>query len=365
MIYRVGKSGYNFSVAKRKKPVVAYSDVEVQENLPYTNVLYPRHGAFIAFRETQDSTIYLCECSKGAVVNYIELRSMREYRFPDELRAYTLSASHFPDLLVQQLISENVPRKELLGRVPFQSNLCHKCNKAMPSRRFTDETYGTLFRQNYGWYIEQKWFEFGISRIWYDSLPDKYPADIRDILTELILLRRATEDAHKQWLGSDDPALTKDKNSISNSPEAINYRRLWFSQEPLKKQLADFVENSTRDDFGYKHIGEAWISETALYGIVKKLFPENIVERHYRPDWLKGLELDIFLPEYKLGIEYQGQQHFTPMGHWGGELKFKELQQRDVAKKKYCKENRVKLIEFKYDEPLDERNVRAKLKTYL
>jgi len=32
--------------------------------------------------------------------------------------------------------------------------------------------------------------------------------------------------------------------------------------------------------------------------------------RHYRPDFLQGLELDIFIDELKIGMEYQGIQHF-------------------------------------------------------
>lgn len=34
---------------------------------------------------------------------------------------------------------------------------------------------------------------------------------------------------------------------------------------------------------------------------------------NYRPNWLGGLEIDIFFPELKLAIEFQGDQHYVPV----------------------------------------------------
>ena len=77
--------------------------------------------------------------------------------------------------------------------------------------------------------------------------------------------------------------------------------------------------------------------------------------------WLEGLELDIFIPELDLGIEYQGVQHFKPVEHWGGMEALKELQVRDKKKRQLCQSLGIGLIYFKHDEDLSNESVSAKL----
>jgi hypothetical protein len=83
--------------------------------------------------------------------------------------------------------------------------------------------------------------------------------------------------------------------------------------------------------------GETWTSETSLFYIIKSLFPTHFIRRHYRPEFLQGLELDIFIEELKIGIEYQGIQHFQPIEHWGGKIAYLKLIERDARRKKYVK----------------------------
>ncbi|NMQ18390.1 hypothetical protein E4P82_03755 [Candidatus Competibacter phosphatis] len=53
--------------------------------------------------------------------------------------------------------------------------------------------------------------------------------------------------------------------------------------------------------------------------IVQVLFPSLEVVHHYRGKELEGLEIDVWIPKLKIGIEYQGIQHFNVIKHWGGE----------------------------------------------
>ncbi len=76
--------------------------------------------------------------------------------------------------------------------------------------------------------------------------------------------------------------------------------------------------------------------------------------RHHRPDWLEGLELDIFVPSLNLGFEYQGQQHFHPVEIWGGSKGLEDLQERDAHKAKLCGTYGIDLIAIDYTEPLTE-----------
>lgn len=60
-------------------------------------------------------------------------------------------------------------------------------------------------------------------------------------------------------------------------------------------------------------------------------------------------------------IEYNGQQHYIPVKHFGGELKLKEQQQRDSDLRKYCSENNIHLLEIKYDS----KNIEEEIKNFL
>lgn len=64
------------------------------------------------------------------------------------------------------------------------------------------------------------------------------------------------------------------------------------------------------------------------------------------------LKFDFYLKEYNLCIEYQGPQHYMPIEKFGGEDAFKKQQKRDEEKRKYCKLNKISLLEIKYDIPL-------------
>jgi hypothetical protein len=99
------------------------------------------------------------------------------------------------------------------------------------------------------------------------------------------------------------------------------------------------------------------VSETLLYQIVSRLVRPERVLRHFRPDWLEGLELDLYLPDRRLAIEYQGQQHFYPIAAWGGIGALKGLRRRDAKKARACQQNGVRLVTFDYTEPLTDDHV--------
>lgn len=138
-----------------------------------------------------------------------------------------------------------------------------------------------------------------------------------------------------------------------------------FSQNFSQDKEYREIENEVREQFGYPKIGEKWISETILYKIVRILFPSLEVIHHYRGKELEGLEIDVWMPELKVGIEYQGVQHFEVIEHWGGIDGLRKRSANDKKKKILCKSLGYNLIEFRYDENLTEDKLRKKLEPYL
>lgn len=83
-------------------------------------------------------------------------------------------------------------------------------------------------------------------------------------------------------------------------------------------------------------------------GVYNKLIEYGFaVERQKTFDWLKHkghLFLDFFLPEYNIAIEVMGEQHFVPIGMFGGQKFLDEQHVRDNEKLLKCKENGIKMF---------------------
>ena len=108
--------------------------------------------------------------------------------------------------------------------------------------------------------------------------------------------------------------------------------------------------------------GRVWRCEEKVFSILKELFPDNIIKRHDRRT-LKGLELDFNLPEFRLGIEYDGEQHFDrKLCEEVFKSDFDEQIRRDRKKDKLCRRKKIKLMRIKYDEPLTKTHIKKKLK---
>lgn len=81
--------------------------------------------------------------------------------------------------------------------------------------------------------------------------------------------------------------------------------------------------------------------------IITFLNNENIkYDYKYYPEWLEGLELDFYLPEYNIAIECQGLQHFEPIDFFGGVDRFIKQLKNDKKKLIKCEENGIKLLYY-------------------
>ena len=133
-----------------------------------------------------------------------------------------------------------------------------------------------------------------------------------------------------------------------------------FSEEDIRE-----ARNLVREELGLRRIGEGWSSELLLLTILRNMLEPYKVEvvHHFRPRWLTPQELDIYF-EYgnvKVGIEYQGKQHYEPVSIFGGVEGYERTKIRDRKKADLCKQNDVVLIRYKYTTPINEANVKQAL----
>lgn len=103
-----------------------------------------------------------------------------------------------------------------------------------------------------------------------------------------------------------------------------------------------------------KGIGCPGCSESKLERCVRLFLKENNIEfiSEYKHSSEFGKQsIDFYLPSYKIAIECQGIQHFTPIDFGGkgkewAEFEYKHIIELDVNKQKLCNDNGIKLIYF-------------------
>jgi hypothetical protein len=78
----------------------------------------------------------------------------------------------------------------------------------------------------------------------------------------------------------------------------------------------------------------------------EKYANENIIHEYHNKEILGRKSIDIYFPGRKIGIEYQGGQHFRPVKYFGGYNKFLEIAKRDKEKYDECTNNGIKLFYY-------------------
>jgi hypothetical protein len=108
--------------------------------------------------------------------------------------------------------------------------------------------------------------------------------------------------------------------------------------------LSRLAENLLREESGVPNVGEGWVAETRLFRELQRAFPQLRVEQHASPDWLGRQHLDIYFPDIRVGVEFQGSQHEQPIAYFGGQAAFEVQKNRDKSKQAKCKRNGIRLV---------------------
>ncbi len=342
------------------------------EALPISHVIYPR-GAFPVFKKEDE--YFLCACMKEAVGNYLKLRRIVH---PEETG---LDVWNFPESYVEHLKGKlkDKTTESIIGwfdHMVFEKDLCHRCNLAKPSIDFCPPSEGTVFRRQYGWYLDMKHFEYGVVPRLQRYLPDMESDGLRALIayryTELlddmiydVRIEEMDKELVHEWLRDHDTTWEPGSPRVWDPQYPYNFTQVLGSHlEKRRVQVRRYIEDAIRSDFKYPSIAGRWKSEEKLYEIVRKLIPGLKIKRHFRPAFLEHLELDIYIPELNIGIEYQGIQHYEPVKYFGGKRGLEKVRARDERKRNLAMENNVQMIYFHHYEVLTRELVHRKLKPW-
>lgn len=84
--------------------------------------------------------------------------------------------------------------------------------------------------------------------------------------------------------------------------------------------------------------GLSILMDNCVWGLLGMDTP-TVIEQN-RPPWLKGLELDVYIPELALAFEYQGEQHYEMMNS----IEFLKRFLYDVQKAFICRQSDIILV---------------------
>lgn len=137
-------------------------------------------------------------------------------------------------------------------------------------------------------------------------------------------------------------------------PKAIK-EKVFYAIQKKSKEFQKKANELYTDMLLEKRVKSRWSNEYHLFELIKSY--NYHAQYQYHCAWLGQQSLDIYIPESRIGIEYQGEQHYKAIDIWGGKVALKKNKERDFRKKKLCAENGVILLEWLYQIPVNNENV--------
>jgi hypothetical protein len=146
--------------------------------------------------------------------------------------------------------------------------------------------------------------------------------------------------------------------NITESSVTEFYRRI--------KSNIRSIENQVRKNSGYREVGTVY-NEILIFNYFKENFKDQDVLYQYKPAWLGRQIFDVYFKSLNVAIEYNGKQHYQPIGFYGGDKGFENLVRLDLLKRKKCLENQCILFEIKYDEDIPQSlsNIKNEIEFYI
>lgn len=147
------------------------------------------------------------------------------------------------------------------------------------------------------------------------------------------------------------------KPAKNNETLCDAHKNIYMLDEKIDGYRLRKIKNGTSTRYIQKKFHS---HEISLAKIIEKFYGPTQVVTGYHPLWAiskKGalLEFDIAIPNKKILIEYNGEQHYHFISSFHKtKTRFIEQKRRDKRKETLAKKYNYKLIVFKFDEPLFE-----------
>lgn len=135
-----------------------------------------------------------------------------------------------------------------------------------------------------------------------------------------------------------------------------------FLRTPIANRSGQEIKDRVKTECGNSQLPSKWKSEESLYALVYLYYQDAL--SHYNAKWLGQQHLDIFIPCLRIGIEYQGKQHYEAVEFFGGEQGLIDRQILDEKKRMLCIDNGITLIEWPFSMPINAANLVKILTSY-
>lgn len=160
------------------------------------------------------------------------------------------------------------------------------------------------------------------------------------------------------------------KRQFNDKEDGLFLIDLLFESDLTLSQIArELGYNFNELNKKINSLGLSWVKEqkkktsrgqAALTQTMKKLFPGQKIINEYHIG--QRLKIDVYCPEYKIGAEFHGRQHFYYTERFfESKYDFVQAQKRDEKKIELCEENNIDLVVFRYNDELTEQAVYDRL----
>ena len=127
----------------------------------------------------------------------------------------------------------------------------------------------------------------------------------------------------------------------------VDYKGINIKVDIICKKCGRKFKQTPNNHLNQKN-GCPFCSQSKLEVEIDNLLRSNDIsfEKQKRFPWLGRQSLDFYLPEYNIGIECQGIQHYESVEQYGGEKRLSNQIKADEKKYRLCTENGVKIVYY-------------------
>ena len=186
-----------------------------------------------------------------------------------------------------------------------------------------------------------------------DAIREIVRRDGRDWWLERFVEKFGVEPPADWWV--DDPEAP-----AGGRVSPVHLADQWFDRAD-EAAFAEAMETRFRIEAELPLRGAGRISQPHLRHCLAAVLPDVPIVEEASPEWLGRQRLDLFVPSLCLAIEYQGEQHYAALAHWGGEDGLAARRELDERKRDACARAGVRLLEWRYDEAVSVAAVRRRL----